>query len=234
METQDPYVRQEEPQQKKDASSDKVKEITSYEKRSSVAQALLVCITALYTLFAGLQWNALRETLKVTTRQIELVAEQNALNKETIRARISISGMEIATPIIPNSLIAVNVHFKNTGGSPASSLDVGYAAWQCDTSEISLNCIRQAFSEGDPLARHTGHMGTIEVGEEEFFSVLVDPQSPETIEAVKKGTKIQYIAGAMHYIDAFSNSHTFRFCGYFINQMQLIAHCSTPDTKEQQ
>lgn len=173
------------------------------------------------------------ETLRVTQEQTRAEMTQAETARETLRARITMTEMERASDIAPNVPIYININWKNAGGSTAFDIISGSMSWICD-GPLSVDCIKRALSERDPLSKSPTNTGTAEIGEEGFFTVTFVPQSTEVIDALKNGTKTAYFAGAIRYRDIFSEVHTFRFCAYFLTGLHAIGRCPINNAIEQQ
>jgi hypothetical protein len=163
-------------------------------------------------------WSAL-ETLRAIRRQAETMDRTLRLDQ---RAWMGVVGIQITSPLSPDSDFVVEVKTKNTGKTPALKVE-------------SFNRI-QALAPSDGVNRDFGRCdgnGTVMPDSENVVSIGNGRPVPSQIFFdVKDEARIIYLHGRIQYEDIFGDSHWTDWCFRLVG-MNLFVSCDRhSDTDE--
>jgi hypothetical protein len=153
-------------------------------------QWVVVVITAVYALFAGFQWWAIK------------VQSKNFVNME--RPWIFVGKVNLANPLAPNAPVVVNYNWANNGRTLAVIFE--------QNVELRLVESLPRRPRYNPNMK-TGGMGILSTNTPSpDFKTTSNALSPNNFAQIIAGQKRLYWLGRVLYEDAIRKRHTYQFC----------------------
>jgi len=181
---------------------------TPYQRFNMVLMLLICCVTAIYAIFAGLQWFILRETAQNTQRASVFLKDLDA---------IKVFGVE------PKKVIAWDFIFKweNSGNTPAKNM-VSYV-----TFVVRKDPLPEDFKFSDSGGKK---YTPIDLGPHAIITTAPLSVSIDNITAVRDHSMHLYFYGWVKYRDILKNTpdHITRFC---YEVMEIYGDPTDPNTK---
>ena len=169
-------------------------------------QALILVVTTIYVIVAGLQWTTMQHAFRISER-----------------ARVIVNRARKPPDLAPGTLITFTVYAQNVGRMTATH------AWTRTNYEIGTKADPSRYPLPDAQPRNV----QIEPGEKNAWRLTIDvpaePLDPETVADIDDSDKWLRIYGVLHYWDGFEDQCTF-FCFQFLGPVSdpRLIHCERP------
>jgi hypothetical protein len=176
----------------------------------------IVVVTFTYTVFAGLQWWAMKEALQLTAESLDLT-------RQAMRAELDVSGIALIGGLAPSTTNTVMVGIKNLGSTKATRVGADWMSWVCD-GPPSESCLSQCHfvRAVNPLIGS----GSIGRDMEVSFHISSPVRTPVEADAIKIGRKTLYVCGRVRYRDVFDQHHDVTPCAHYRPDREQFMRCS--------
>lgn len=191
--------------------------MTAYERSSRKIQAFIALVTVIYAIVAGLQWQAMKETLQISKEAIDLSKRSLELTK---RPWVVLTRVNIDAPFAPHREMKVRAFLKNTGETPALAFSASIQS-QRQPFGVGISCDDAPVKSLLTLGPHE------ELPYDTAFSPLPQPIADLILMDIGHlaGAVVLYICGKVSHRDIFSADHSTEFCAFYSPKREAFVTC---------
>lgn len=195
-------------QQDNQARSNRIQNMTPYERRSVWLQWTIAVITGTYAFFSFLQWKAMNHTLQIT-KEGQVAAHRPWI----LPAKIETNG-----PFVSGQPFSVTVSLKNTGNGPGLAYN-GYIY----VLPVNASPYQGKDLPNCPGREHLGE-GSLSVVGPQLYNLLKKTVTL-TLDGIEQETQTILACGGANYEDIFHDPHYTRFCFMYLGRRKEFVIC---------